>query len=141
MGFSASPSHTSIHRMLVAAQMFCSGRAQQRLPDTFSFTAAICAWKGHISPRQKAVPWPVTVAASTLAAVVTSHFHRPRSLQWKKNIQKQQMKACLRIAICLQEHAEDRTCWRRRAELCWFHSDQMRMRLFSAICGNSILQA
>lgn len=91
---SASPSHASVCRMLVAALMFCSGRAQQRLPDIFSFTAAICAQKGHISPQQKAVPWPVTVAESTLAAAVTSHFHRPESAVENK-IQKQQMRACV----------------------------------------------
>lgn len=70
VGSSASPSHAPACRMLVAALMFCSGTAQQRLPDTFSFTAAICAWKGHISHQQKAV----TVAASSLAAVVTAIF-------------------------------------------------------------------
>lgn len=47
---SASPSHASVHRVLVAAPMLCSGRAHQRPPDTLSFTAAICARKGHTSP-------------------------------------------------------------------------------------------
>lgn len=41
-------------------------------------TAPICIWKGHVSPQQKALSWPVAKAASTLAATVTNCFHRPR---------------------------------------------------------------